>query len=263
MHNGAIMPSEVAYLVDTDQRIPVVQLSGVLAPPDFPRVRATVLAVLVDQPEGVVIDVDAVRLDDPSSARVLADLAAETAAWPATRIVLSTSHRGPWESSGLRVRDTRAAALAELGEPHPETRRQLRLDPVIGAARRARELITEACARWECPDVCGPACIVVTEMVNNVVAHARSEMTVLLALLGDTISVAVRDSSGTIPRFTGPVSPTAYGGRGLLLIDSVSDRWGALALGDGKVVWSLLAVEQPAEPAGRRLTAEQPRGTAA
>jgi hypothetical protein len=77
-------------------------------------------------------------------------------------------------------------------------------------------------------------------------------MTVLLARLGDTISVAVRDRSSIVPRFTGPVSPTAYGGRGLLLIDSVSDRWGSLSLGDGKVVWSLLALDEAGEPAGRR-----------
>ncbi|MEV6490294.1 ATP-binding protein [Actinoplanes sp. NPDC051633] len=248
------MASEVTYPVDTDQPYPVIRLSGVLAPVDAAGLRATVLDVLAMQPEAVVIDAEAVRLEDPAPARELAGLVSETAEWPAGRVVIATGHRDPWAASGLVVCPDVAGALAQLGEPHPGDRRQLTLQPVIGAARRARELVTEACAQWDCPDVCGPACIVVTEMVNNVVAHAKSEMTVLLARLGDTISVAVRDGSATIPRFTGPVSPTAYGGRGLLLIDAVSDRWGSLSLHDGKVVWSLLPLDQVGEPAGRPAT---------
>ncbi len=111
---------------------------------------------------------------------------------------------------------------------------------MVGAARRARELITEICLRWDFPELAGDACIVATEMVNNVVAHARTPMRVLLARLGDAISVAVRDESPAQPRFSGPVAPTAYGGRGLLLIDSVASRWGRLGLPGGKVVWALL-----------------------
>ena len=246
------MPSEVAYLVDTDQPYPVIGLSGMLSAPDSREMRSTVLDVLATQPEGVVIDVEAVRLGDGTAPRVLAELARDTAAWPASRLMLSTTHGDDWTAAGITVRSDRAAALAALGDPWPGTRRQLLLDPVVGAARRARELVTEVCARWERPELCGPACIVVTEMVNNVVAHAKSAMTVLLGHIGDTISVAVRDNSTVIPRFAGPVAPTAYGGRGLLLIDAVSDSWGSLALRDGKVVWSLLSAATAGEPGDRR-----------
>jgi len=122
---------------------------------------------------------------------------------------------------------------------------------VLGAARRSRELVTEACARWDLPDLAGPACIVATEMVNNVVAHAHTAMTVMLALRGATMSVAVRDRSARVPRFTGaPVPATSYGGRGLLLIDSVARRWGSLTLDDGKVVWAVL---EPDDEAARQV----------
>ena len=58
--------------------------------------------------------------------------------------------------------------------------------------------------------------------------------------------MAVRDSSTRTPNFTGaPVPATAYGGRGMLLIDSVAARWGSLPLDDGKVVWALLQGEEP------------------
>ena len=47
---------------------------------------------------------------------------------------------------------------------------------MVGAARQARELVTEACARWELTDLVGPACTIVTELVNNVVVHAQTPM---------------------------------------------------------------------------------------
>jgi hypothetical protein len=61
------------------------------------------------------------------------------------------------------------------------------------------------------------------------------------------MAVAVRDRSSTVPQFAGPVPATSYGGRGMLLIDSVADRWGSLPLEAGKVVWAVL--QQPEEPA--------------
>jgi hypothetical protein len=72
-------------------------------------------------------------------------------------------------------------------------------------------------------------------------------MTVLLARRAAVLSVAVRDQSPTVPRFAGPVAPTAYGGRGLLLIDSVAERWGSMEADGGKVVWALLD-RVPSEP---------------
>lgn len=240
MHNGAIMPSDIAYLVGTGETYPVFRLTGALDAASVPGVRSALLDVLAQQPEAVVVDVAGLTAND-SAFDILRDVARETADWPGAHLVLCVP--GPadgWHGTGLPVWPDQAGAFAALGTPDTGMRLQLDLDPVIGAARRSRELVTEACGRWECPELAGPACIVLTEMVNNVVAHARTPMTVLLARRGEAMSVAVRDYSTTVPRFTGPVAPTSYGGRGLLLIDSVSTRWGNLLLGDGKVVWALL-----------------------
>ncbi|HEU4350119.1 MAG TPA: ATP-binding protein [Actinoplanes sp.] len=237
------MPSEgIAHRVETGEMYPVVRLNGVLDPHAAPGVRSTLLAVLADQPEALVVDVAAVELAEAGAAAVLRDVARINADWPAAHIALIADRDAElWHSTGLPVWPDTASALDELGTPDPGLRLRADLDPAIGAARRARELVTEGCGRWECPELAGPACIVITEMVNNVVAHAHTPMTVFIALHADTMSVAVRDDSVTAPRFTGgPVSPTSYGGRGLLLIDSVSSRWGHLDLPGGKVVWALL-----------------------
>jgi hypothetical protein len=259
MHNGAIMPSEVRHLLDVDQTYPLVRLTGVLDAQTGTGVRSTLLDVLAGQPEAVVVDVDGLRVAEPAALGVLRDLHHDTVDWPAAHLALCTTHdAGAWQGSGWPVWPSASEAFAALGTPDSERRLSLDLDPVLGAARRSRELITEACARWERPELAGPACIVVTEMVNNVVAHAHTPMIVLLGAHGAGMSVAVRDHSATVPAFTGaPVAPTAYGGRGMLLIDSVATRWGNLVLAGGKVVWALLAEdeERPEDSAGHRRSA--------
>ena len=233
------MPSEVGHLVDIGQSYPVVRLTGVLDAETAADVRSALVSVLAQGPEAVVVDVSDLEFDSAGTA-VLRDVARENEGWPGAHIVLCGAKADEWRASGLPGWPTAAEAFAALGEPDPDGHLRVALEPVVGAARRARELVTEACGRWDLPELAGAACIVITEMVNNVVAHAQTPMTVLLARHGGTMSVAVRDHSSARPRFSGPVAPTSYGGRGLLLIDSVAQRWGNLGLVDGKVVWAVL-----------------------
>jgi anti-anti-sigma regulatory factor len=251
MHNGAIMPSEVRHLVDHGQAYPVVRLSGVLDADTAASVRSALLDVLAEQPEAVVVDVAELEVADPISAGVLSEVARDTADWPAAHLVLCAPGP-PWPTTGLPMWRSQADAFADLGAPDTGQYLSLDLEPVVGAARRSREMVTEACGRWDVPELAGPACIVVTEMVNNVVAHAHTPMAVLLARQGDAMRVAVRDHSAFVPRFTGPVSPTSYGGRGLMLIDSVAERWGSLSLDSGKVVWAILQPEDDNEQTSSR-----------
>ena len=182
MHNGAIMASEVAHRLDAGGPYPVVQLTGVLDADAGPAARSALLEVLAGQPEALIVDVSGLHLAHPGATAALRDVARLNAAWPDAHIVLCASQDAErWHSTGLPVWPDRAQAMAELGEPETGTRLSLHLEPMVGAARRARELVTEACGRWDCPELAGPACIVITEMVNNVVAHAHTPMTVLLA----------------------------------------------------------------------------------
>jgi ABC-type transporter Mla MlaB component len=244
------MPSEVGHLVDSGQAYPVVRLTGVLDAETAATVRSALVGVLALGPEALVVDVSDLKTDSSGMA-VLRDVARENEDWPAAHLVLCCSHAEQWRFSGLPVWPSAAEAFAALGAPDPDSHLTMSLEPVVGAARRARELVTEACGRWDLPELAGGACIVVTEMVNNVVAHAQTSMSVLLARHGQMMSVAVRDHSSARPRFNGPVAPTSYGGRGLLLIDSVARRWGNLGLVDGKVVWALLDSEDESPEAAR------------
>ncbi|MCO8272236.1 anti-anti-sigma factor [Actinoplanes sp. TRM 88003] len=245
------MASEVRHRVDRGSEYPLVRLTGVLDAATAHTARSVLLGVLAEQPEAVLVDVGEVVTPSPAGAAMLRELRRDTADWPAAHLALCDPRgAAAWPDAGWPIWPGPDAARAELGGPDPDQRHSLALDPVVGAARRSRELITEACGRWDRQDLAGPACIVVTELVNNVVVHARTPMNVLLATHGSGISVAVRDHSTHRPTYTGgPVPPTAYGGRGMLLIDSVSERWGNLPLDDGKVVWALLSAEDGDETA--------------
>lgn len=240
------MPSEVQHLVDTGGWYPVIRLTGVLDTDTAKAVRFALVDLLAQQPEAIVIDVSDLQLPDPAATSILRDVARETADWPAAHLALCAPTSEPWQTTGLPVWRSSADAFADLGQPEPPHHLSLELEPVIGAARRCRELVTEACGRWDLPALTGPGCIVVTELVNNVVAHARTPMIVLVGVRRDAMAVAVRDRSDTVPQFGGPVPVTSYGGRGLFIIDSVADRWGSLPLESGKVVWAVL--QRPDEP---------------
>lgn len=247
MHNGAIMPTEVRCEVVGRDPYPVTALVGTLDGHSMTDARDALLGCIADQPEAVVVDVSRLAVTDPDALSIFTVVAEEAAAWPMTRLIFCEPpprHVAAWRGSGVAVAPTRQDAVARLGTPARDSRMSADLEPVVGAARRARELVTEGCARWERPEFAGSACIVVTEMVNNVVAHAQTPMTVSIALRGTDMIIATRDYSKAEPRFAGVVPPTSYGGRGLLLIDTVASRWGSTQLANGKVVWAVLIPEE-------------------
>jgi anti-sigma regulatory factor (Ser/Thr protein kinase) len=122
----------------------------------------------------------------------------------------------------------------------PDCRLSLEFEPRADAARLARELVSAACARWHREELAESAHVAVTELVNNAVVHAGTPVTVHVAVRGDELFIAVRDRS-TEPLRPRKAAPTSYGGRGLMLLDAMSSRWGCTPREDGKVVWAVLS----------------------
>ncbi|WP_433264015.1 ATP-binding protein [Micromonospora vinacea] len=241
-HNGAIMSS---CLVEIDESSAVVRLTGVLDAAGAEAVRGALLARLVDRPGPVVADVTGLRVVDPAGRGVFADVRREVADWPAADLLIcDPAVDGPAHPdatlAGVPAWPTLDEALAAVAATPLAAVLTAELAPAVGAARQARELVTTGCERWGMPTLTDPACIAVTEMVNNVVAHAQTPMTVRLAPQDSTLHLAVRDHSPRRPTFAGISPPNRAGGRGLLLIDTVTRRWGSSAVPDGKVVWCVL-----------------------
>lgn len=104
------------------------------------------------------------------------------------------------------------------------------------AARRAVRLLLlsrELCNEDWLSDVE----LVVAELVGNAVRHAGGCTFFKVQINGRRVTVTVADQSTTPPRHQ---PHTDDGGRGLTLIEALSDQWGIRVDGHGKQVWAQL-----------------------
>ncbi len=112
--------------------------------------------------------------------------------------------------------------------------------PTKTAARQARRFVVDTLEDWQLASVVERAELLVSELVSNAVRHAGSGSRVEL-VEGPSfvrIEVADRGSGGAVvrtPRFD------EIGGRGLLLVQAMADRWGASHNGREHVVWCEVA----------------------
>jgi two-component sensor histidine kinase len=82
------------------------------------------------------------------------------------------------------------------------------------------------------------AALLVTELVANVVDHVGGEadLTLELSLSGSWLRIAVADGS-SVPPVVQELSHERPRGRGLRMVQSIADRWGAEDHRGGKRVW--------------------------
>jgi anti-sigma regulatory factor (Ser/Thr protein kinase) len=141
------------------------------------------------------------------------------------------------------------------GEPHPrqDYRRQLplvshlELGPLAGAVPSARRHARLVMQEWGLGDeVTTTAELLVSELTTNALAASRALRQPLpspihLWLKGGfrRVFITVWDGDPQPPVLREVVSPDAENGRGLLLVDHFSERWGWFepALFGGKCVW--------------------------
>ena len=81
-------------------------------------------------------------------------------------------------------------------------------------------------------------------MVTNAVTHAGTSLTVLLHLNGTTVHVSVTDQEHNLPEHQ-MAAPAEEHGRGVHLVELLSDRWGASPTPEGKRVWAEFDVPGP------------------
>ena len=114
----------------------------------------------------------------------------------------------------------------------------LRPDPQTAAA--ARDFLRCTCLQWGLEPMLDVALLVVSELVTNAVVNARSQVTVRLRLRPDRLLIEVEDEDSRLPVLQRHNDWDALGGRGLMLVDALSDRWGSQPCPFGKVVWAEL-----------------------
>ncbi|WP_079058554.1 SpoIIE family protein phosphatase [Streptomyces ossamyceticus] len=107
----------------------------------------------------------------------------------------------------------------------------------------ARKLATDQLVRWGLEDAVFVTELVVSELVTNAMRYGGAPIE--LRLIRDrTLICEVSDASSTSPHLR-RARTFDEGGRGLLLVAQLTDRWGSRPSGAGKTIWA----EQALPPA--------------
>ena len=107
-------------------------------------------------------------------------------------------------------------------------------DPAIVAD--ARKQVARRLAGWGLDDAAFITGLVVSELVTNAIRHAGSP--IQLRLIRDrTLICEVSDGSSTAPHLR-RARAFDEGGRGLLLVSQLTQRWGTRQTPHGKTIWA-------------------------
>ncbi|AGZ43622.1 ATP-binding protein [Actinoplanes friuliensis] len=225
-------------------------LSGTLEMADVSRLHERLLKCLAEQPDALLVELSGLGVADPLALSVFVAVRRQAARWPGIPMVLcapSALARLALDSAAYRSLPV-LATLAEARVQSGIERESLstitdELLPITGASRQGRDVATDACARWGLPDLIGPASLITSELVSNVIDHAGTMMTLRLSLRPRFLQIAVRDGSTAEPVRLPPQGATAMRGRGLALIEGSAQSWGWLPCEGGKVVWASLSID--------------------
>ncbi|WNF26848.1 ATP-binding protein [Streptomyces sp. C11-1] len=118
-----------------------------------------------------------------------------------------------------------------------------RADFALGehSARHLRRVLRLYLVAWELPYLADAAELALTELVSNVVRHVpdrRGQTFIYRLPRHEGVRVEVVDSSPVVPLAI-KGDPLDDGGRGLILVNAVTDDWGIEKRwdGSGKTVW--------------------------
>lgn len=115
-----------------------------------------------------------------------------------------------------------------------------RVEPGTQSTAPVREWLGELLVDSSLTSLVPDAQLLVTELINNTLIHVpggRADVTAVIK--PDEVEVHVFDQSSRHPVVCAP-APEELGGRGMLIVDRLADRWGCEPLGVGKRVWFAL-----------------------
>ncbi|MFG2985534.1 ATP-binding protein [Streptomyces sp. NPDC048258] len=129
--------------------------------------------------------------------------------------------------------------------------RRLALRGVRGAVGKGRDFTRQTLRDWgwDRHESAEDALLVVSELVTNAALHA-SGCHELVLTAGEALRIDVLDGSTALPGPWTVRRPCVPGGRGLHIVQRLSDRWGSYTHGTGKAVWA--EIEASRLTTGRR-----------
>ncbi|MFE7810460.1 sodium/proline symporter PutP [Streptomyces sp. NPDC057433] len=178
-----------------------------------------------------------------------------------SRLGAALAERGPTlEEIGRRAVDTlltgppsddAALLLARTRVLAPDRVVSWDLPSDPAAVAQARALTGRRLAEWGMGELAFTTELIVSELVTNAIRHAAGPVS--LRLIRDRgLICEVSDASSTSPRLR-HARTTDEGGRGLLIVAQLAQRWGTRYTTTGKTIWTeqVIPAERPAAGTGR------------
>ncbi|MDQ0829476.1 PAS domain S-box-containing protein [Streptomyces achromogenes] len=141
----------------------------------------------------------------------------------------------PYDDVALLMARTRRLPAGQVADW------ELPADPA--AVAEARKTASRRLAEWGLPELSFTTELVVSELVTNAIRYATGPIRLRL-IRGRSLFCGVFDGGATAPHLRHPRA-TDEGGRGLLLVSQVTQRWGTRFLPEGKVIWAEQSLTDP------------------
>lgn len=223
---------------DRADGVVVLAVEGPLLDADVRTVCAAVERALSEPVRGVVLDLGAVDEVTDVARSALQELAQLPSGWPRAALFVTGGPTGLDLDGGVGLLD-RAQALAHVDDRQERPREVVTLDGGVASAAQARAAVAACSERLGLDEISDDVVLVVSEMVTNAVRHAAPPVGLEIEAGEDSVVVAVCDGSPQSP-VAREADLDAEGGRGMLLVDLLSDDHGVRAQPPGKAVWAVL-----------------------
>ena len=141
------------------------------------------------------------------------------------------------------------AARAALDRPGRRwVRQRFAAGPL--ASSMARDTVSTMCLAWGLRPLLYPARLVASELVDNAVTHARTDMELTVGVTTSYLHIRVRDWHPALPerrpiRAQDSRAPLDLRGTGLTLLSTHATCWGSIRQPGGKTVWATLLLPAP------------------
>lgn len=140
----------------------------------------------------------------------------------------------------VETKEPQTSGPMSVGLPSGRQRRRLALVGVPGAVARGRDFTRQALRDWgwDKTETSEDTLLLVSELLTNASLHANGCRELVLIADETALHIEVHDGTTTPPVRHPAPQRGVPGGRGLYIVERLSDRWGTQAYGTGKAVWA-------------------------
>ncbi|SFK72258.1 MULTISPECIES: STAS domain-containing protein [Amycolatopsis] len=225
----------------------VANLDGVLDTHTYGHIRDSLLKLALEEPRAVVAQVDDLQIRSEPLLSVFSSVWLRVNHWPDVPVFLVAtdpakrrSITGSAVSKFVPVYATTVEAVGAAEKGPARKRRRAVYPPVLMCSAAARAFVRETCRDWQLDAWTSDALCIASELVENAIEHAGTELELRLELRRGMLTIAVRDGSPAeaVLRQGNQGQPVGYG---LQIIADLAKVWGcAPDLRGGKVTWAVL-----------------------